>query len=98
MDMFLNLNPQTMFVLSNFIEASIFGDGYEKILKIVPIPQDSISKYVTLDFDVLEYLPLQHIQLRELDFELKTSSGGDLRFIRNNLDIVYISLMFKRFN
>ena len=72
-------------------------DTYAQILKVVPIPSNIRGKYVTVEFESLEYISLQNSKLQELDFSLKSLSGSSINFIRNEFSEVYINLMLKKF-
>ena len=86
-----------MFIYSNIVDYSILGHTYANILKVVPIPANSREKYVTVEFDTLEYIPLQFSEIQELDFSLKSLSGANIKFIRNDFSEVFLNLIFKRF-
>ena len=91
------LFSQSFFIFSSIVEFSIMGDTYEKILKVVPIPNDSKGKYVTVEFDEPEYIPLQQSEIQELDFSLQGLSGAKVNFRGNEFSEVFLNLIFKKF-
>ena len=91
------LFSQTMFIFSNTVDLSILGHTYANILKVVPIPGNSREKYVTVEFDTLEYIPLQFSEVQELDFTLRSISGANIKFIRKDFCEVFLNLIFKKF-
>ena len=91
------LASQTFFIYSSIVDYSILGHTYANILKVVPIPANSKGKYVTVEFDKLEYIPLQYPEIQEIDFSLRSLSGADLRFIENDFCEVFVNLIFKKF-
>ena len=93
----ISLASQTFFIYSSIVDYSILGHTYANILKVVPIPANSKGKYVTVEFDKLEYIPLQNSEIQELDFSLRSLSGADLRFIENDFCEVFVNLIFKKF-
>lgn len=91
------LFTQSIFVNTSFLEYSILAHTFAKILKVIAVPQKTQGKYVTLEFDSLEYIPLLHSEICELDFTLKGVSGAELKFHKSEFSEIYMNLIFKKF-
>ncbi len=94
----LNLKQKFMFVEMSAIKNVPIGNGNGKILKIIPLSLDSYGQYVTQDFDILDYHPLEYHHLHNIEFKLLSHSGSTLKYHEeSDYDITWIQLIFKKF-
>ena len=93
-----SLKQKFMFVEMNAIKDVPVGNGNAKILKIVPLSVESSGLYVTKDFDILDFHPLQHHHIYNIDFKLLSQSGSALKSHESeDYNITWLQLVFRKF-
>ena len=95
------IKQEFIFLLGNFIKNVCVGNGLGKVLKTVSIPKNSSNELVTVNFDNLDYHPLQYYNFQTLGFTLVSVTGNQLMMqnhsTNKNFDETQIHLIFKRF-
>lgn len=91
----MQLHPPCFYVHSNICDYSILGGMHSRLLKIVPIKQEKLGEYVTIEFDKPEFLDLSFTNITILDFDIRGGDGYPIVF--NDTDSnVYITLTFQK--
>ena len=57
------------------------GDGYHKLLKVIPISSEKYKGYKSIEFEHEEYIPLATSEIQYIDFELRTHTGALIEFV-----------------
>jgi len=67
--------------------------------KIIPLStQNNPKAYTTVEFEKLDYHPLQYHHLQKIDFKLLSQSGSLLQMRDSNAyNTTWVHLIFKRF-
>ena len=66
---------------SNIVANSIVGSKYTSLLKVVPIPSDKkFGDQVDIDFNPIEYQPVDTTILQEISISLHDDSGKLIPF------------------
>ena len=87
-----------MFLESNILKEMPVGNGSGKILKIIPLSTQNPKAYTTVEFEKLDYHPLQYHHLQKIDFKLRSQSGSLLQMRDSNAyNTTWVHLIFKRF-
>ena len=86
--------PSIMLCHANFIKHSIVGNTYFPILKIIPIGSLSKDKYISVDFEHLEFIKLNVEYLKNLHFQLKHLNGDFVEFADNKK--IILNLVVKK--
>ena len=69
-----------------------------RILKTLHIPTDSDGRYVTINFQNLDFMPIENTHLNELDFTLLNHSEEEISFRKTIMHTdTHINLVFKHF-
>ena len=84
--------PPYILLYADFVEPSITGSVYSKILKIIPIKNS--KNYTKYEFEHLEFFNTENSSLRTLNFEFRTHTG-QLMNLAHNENIV-MSLIFQK--
>ena len=97
-DMEFNLTPKFMFIEMDAIKDVPIGNQNGKILKIVPLSDETSGLYVTKDFKILDFHPLERHYLRKIDFRLRAQSGSLLQ-AHDSIDFntTWMQLVFRKF-
>ena len=97
-DMEFNLAPKFMFIEMDAIKDVPIGNQNGKILKIVPLSKESSGRYVTEEFKILDFHPLERHCLRKIDFRLRAQSGSLLQ-AHDTIDFntTWVQLIFRKF-
>ena len=69
------------------------GDGYHKLLKVIPISSEKYEGYKSKEFEHEEYIPLATSEIQYIDFELRTHTGALIEFV--DQPHTYINLTLK---
>ena len=97
-DFQFNLDEKFMFLESNILKEMPVGNGSGKILKIIPLSTQNPKAYTTVEFEKLDYHPLQYHHLQKIDFKLRSQSGSILQMRDSNAyNTTWVHLIFKRF-
>ena len=80
------LKPNYVFVYANFVESSIIGGKYSKILRVFPL-QNKDKGFVITEFKHNEYLELQNTDISEMEIEIRSHDGQYINFATNE-DII----------
>lgn len=86
------LKPLYIIVYADFVESSVIGSNYSKVLKVLPITESNDMQL--LEFEHLEFFNVQNTQLSFIKIQLRTNAGDLIYF--NNTDDVLLSLNFKK--
>ena len=74
------------------------GNGSGKLLKIIPLSTQNPKAYTTVEFEKLDYHPLQYHHLQKIDFKLLSQSGSLLQMRDSNAyNTTWVHLIFKKF-
>lgn len=73
------LRPNYIIAYTNFIESSIIGGIYSKILRVIPITNTD-KGFVITEFKHKEYLELQNTEISELEVVLRAHDGEYVNF------------------
>ena len=97
-DFDFNLKQKFMFLEMNAIKDVAIGNENGKILKIVPLSDETSGRYVTKDFEILDFHPLERHYLRKIDFRLRAHSGSLLQ-AHDSIDFntTWMQLVFRKF-
>lgn len=72
---------RSIFLYSNIVSNSIVGSKYTNLLKVVPIPSDKkFGEQIDIDFNFIEYQPLNTNILRNIEISLYDDSGEVIPF------------------
>ena len=73
----------------------------DMILKTISIPKNTTDEYITMNFQNLDYHPLQYRNFQTLGFTLVSLTGAQLHardeLEEENYNETHISLVFKHF-
>ena len=92
---FLPVFPTSFYIYSDVVEESIIGEMHAKLLKIVPLKEESVGKYFTYEANQLEFLDISTKEISEMSFEIRTHTGKLFQFEQDT--DVFIDLIFKNF-
>ena len=73
------LKPNYMIAYTNFVESSIIGGVYSKILRVIPLINKE-KGFVINEFKHNEYLELQNTDLSEIEIVLRSHDGEYVNF------------------
>lgn len=73
------LRPNYMIAYTNFIESSIIGGIYSKILRVIPV-SNADKGYIISDFKHKEFLELQNTEISEIEIVLRSHDGEYVNF------------------
>ena len=73
------LKPNYIIAYTNFVESSIIGGVYSKILRVIPLTSKE-KGFVLTDFKHNEYLELQNTEISEIEIMLRAHDGEYVNF------------------
>ena len=76
------LQPNYMIAYTNFIESSIIGGIYSRILRVIPVSSKETG-YVISDFKHKEFIALQNTEISEIEIVLRAHDGEYVYFGTN---------------
>lgn len=88
------LHPNYMVLYSSIVKETIIGETYAKILRIIPIDDDSTSNKIK-EFKHQEYYDLQNTDITEIEFQLRTHDGKYVNFATK--EHVILNLVFSSY-
>ena len=95
------IQQEFLFVNADFLKVLPIGHGHGKILKTISIPKNTTDEYITMNFQNLDYHPLQYRNFQTLGFALVSLTGAQLHardeLEEENYNETHISLVFKHF-
>ena len=95
------IQQEFLFVNADFLKVLPIGHGNGKILKTISIPKNTTDEYVTMNFQNLDYHPLQYYNFQTLGFALVSLTGAQLHardeLEEKNYNETHLSLVFKHF-
>ena len=80
------LQPNYMIAYTNFIESSIIGGIYSKILRVIPVSNQE-KGYIISDFKHKEFIALQNTEISEIEIVLR-SHDGEYVYFGTNEDLI----------
>ena len=80
------LQPNYMIDYTNFIESSIIGGIYSKILRVIPVSNQE-KGYIISDFKHKEFIALQNTEISEIEIVLR-SHDGEYVYFGTNEDLI----------
>ena len=87
-----------MYVHCDFLDFTPWGGTASRILKTIPIPSQREGEYHTVNFDNLDFMPIENVHFNAIDFTLLNHSGKELRFRDSDLHSeTHINVIFKHF-
>ena len=93
-----DMKQKFMFVETNIIKDVPVGNGNGKILKILPLSVKTDNLYVTQDLEKLEFHPLSHHRIQNINFKLLSQSGSSMEAHENGgYNITWLQLTFRKF-
>ena len=97
-DFQFNLDQKFMFLESSILKEMPVGNGSGKLLKIIPLSTQNPKVYTTVEFEILDYHPLEYHHLQNIDFRLLSQSGSLLQ-VRDSTtyNTTWVHLIFKKF-
>lgn len=84
--------PPYLIVYADFLQPSIVGSRYSRILKILSV-EKSVN-YQKYEFEHLEFFKVETSMLERLSFEIRTHTGQLMSLINN--DEIVMSLVFQK--
>ena len=84
--------PPYLFLYTNFVQPSIVGSTFTKMLKIFSV--ENSSDFTKVEFEHLEFFKIEPSVLENLHFELRTHTG-ELVHLGHKEDII-LSLILQR--
>jgi hypothetical protein len=93
----ININymkPNYIIAYTNFVNSTIIGGIYSKILRIIPIKHHE-EGYVISEFKHKEFLDLQNTEINEIEIELRSHDGEYIYF--GNDQNVILNLEFSNY-
>ena len=97
-DFQFNLEQKFMFLESSILKEMPVGNGSGKLLKIIPLSTQNPKVYTTVEFEILDYHPLEYHHLQNIDFKLLSQSGNLLQVRDSNTyNATWVHLIFKKF-
>ena len=76
------LRPNYIIAYTNFIESTIIGGIYSKILRVIPVSSKE-KGYIISDFKHKEFLELQNTEISEIEIVLRSHDGAYIYFGTN---------------
>ncbi len=73
------LRPNYIIAYTNFIESSIIGGIYSKILRVIPVSSKE-KGFIISDFKHKEFLELQNTEISEIEIVLRSHDGAYVYF------------------
>ena len=97
-DFQFNLEQKFMFLESSILKEMPVGNGSGKLLKIISLSTRNPKVYTTVEFEILDYHPLEYHHLQNIDFKLLSQSGNLLQ-VRDSTtyNTTWVHLIFKKF-
>lgn len=74
------LNPKYLMIYTDIIEQNIVGSTFAKLLKIVPVFNESMDNYKIQEFKHKEFHPLENTLIRKIKVEIRSHSGDLINF------------------
>ena len=97
-DFQFDLDEKFMFLESDILKEMPVGSGSGKLLKIIPLSTPNPKAYTTIEFEKLDYHPLEYHHLQKIDFKLLSQSGSLLQMRDSNAyNTTWVHLIFKKF-
>jgi hypothetical protein len=92
--------PHTLLVHCSAVRPSIVGGDYLQLLKVVSLPNHAgvNGKYITIESEHEDYKTLGQMDISNMDFSIRTSSGERAKFVDAVDDHIVMHLHFKRRN
>ena len=87
------LFPNFVLLYCNAIKPSLMGDGFHKVLKVIPISNTKSEAYKRIEFEHEEFLPLATSEIQYIDFELRSHTGSFIEYV--DRPETYITLSIK---
>ena len=84
--------PPYILVYANFLQPSIVGSSYTKVLKILSVSNN--SEYKKFEFEHLEFFKIESSVLETLSFEIRTHNGDLMRLAHD--DKIVMSLILQK--
>ena len=97
-DFQFNLEQKFMFLESSILKEMPVGNGSGRLLKIIPLSTQNPKVYTTVEFEILDYHPLEYHHVQNIDFKLLSQSGHLLQ-VRDSTayNTTWVHLIFKKF-
>ena len=87
------LKPQYMMLYADFIQPSIVGESYSKLLKIIQIPNNN-ANYHTEEFQHQETHSLENTLIKTMHFEIRSHTGELINFADSKN--IFLNLLFSK--
>lgn len=89
----INNNIYALFVYTDIIKASVTGNTYSKLLRIVKAANTAIGQVSQFTFGQPQYHPVEKREIHSIEIDIKDDTGETLRFKGGR---VYVVLHFRR--
>ena len=91
----IELFPHLLFIYCNCVKPSPINNSYRQLLRIVPLTDVSHnSKKITVEFNQFEFVPLSHLNIKLLEFNIVTHDNLPIELL-NEKSVVYLNLLIK---
>ena len=87
------LHPLYIIVYADFVESSIVGSGYSRVLKIIPVSEEKNRKLI--EFEHLEFFNVENTNMTTIKVELRSHDGELIKF--NNDEKLFMNILFQKF-
>ena len=87
------LKPKYMMLYADFIQPSIVGESYSKLLKIIQIPNNN-ANYHTDEFQHQETHSLENTLIKTMHFEIRSHTGELINFADSKN--IFLNLLFSK--
>lgn len=89
------LKPNYMIIYSNIAKSSVFGGGYNKIIRVVPLKESKLN-YIIKEFKHKELYELENNEINIIEIQLRSHDGSYVNFAHSQ-DII-LNLEFSNYS
>lgn len=95
----IEIRPTSLYLYCNFVDNSLVGGELLKLLKHIPLKEreDVNDDYVSIQFELHEFLNVSTTELSELYFQLHCNNGEYATFLNHDTKTVHLDLLFQKF-